>query len=283
VLVLTDQGGLRSLRATRSYPVGDIIRAILPVETNDEGELGVDPPDPRIAAPHAVLLDLVSSTIDPEIWEWTGGDLASAELVGEALFVKATPNVHHQVGQLLAKLRVSTPTDPLLWSCTIVELPADIAPGAERDLIGRLAGGVEGGRKDRVPGARIVSQPTILAQPTEIAKFSIGDDTEGLNREAWDLEIHPSCDQGRCTYAIEVAHRSGSGADERTTRVVLHAQVGSAAAIAFSTDGDGAKDAAGGAGNGAEDTPVGRRFLVEVHGRRRSPEARPAQPPAVER
>jgi hypothetical protein len=276
VLVLTDNDGLRSLRATRMYRVGDIVRALLPVETNDGVERGggqnVVPLDPRIAAPDARLLDTIMTAIDPEIWEWAGGDLASAELAGDALVVKATPAVHRKVEQLLTQLRAATPTDPILWSVTIVELPADIAPGAERDLLGRIAGGVEGGRKDQVPGARIVSQPKILSQPTEVATFAIGDETEG-----WTLEIHPSCDQGRCTYAIEVGHRAGSGADGRTTRIALHAQVGTAAATVFSTNNAGAKDAAGAAAQ------TGRRFLVEIHGRRqpsKAPEAA-AMPPAA--
>lgn len=257
VLVLTDHGGLRSLRATRSYRVGDIIRAITPVEANPDREQGVVGLDDGVSAPNAALLDVVFELIEPDIWVWSGGDLANASLVGESLIVQATPTVHQKVARLLAEFRTATPTDPLLWTFTLVELPADVTPDDERDLVGRAGSGAGG----RPAGAKIISQPTILSRPTEVAKISIGDD-----EERWDVSVHPSCEEGRCTYAIEVECRTGAGADARSTRVTLHTAVGAPTALAFSIAAEArAEKATTGAGT--------RRFLLEVQSRRQRPSA----------
>ncbi|MFM1866887.1 MAG: hypothetical protein RL591_295 [Planctomycetota bacterium] len=251
VVVLTDESGLRALRTTCTYNAEDLLRAFSPV--------GSEPAGSNVDESSGRLLEVLANAVEPESWELNGGDLLSASIGGSSLTVRTTPALHQKVARALEALCETTPTEPILWTVTLRELSVDIDRAKEQELVASAArhgSGNTGVNDDALAGV-VVSQPKILARPTEPASISLGSESE-----RWSFDIRPSCADGRCTYTVDVAltkqdEASASGAATKepamnVSRVTLATRVGSPTAVAF-TAGEG-KNA--------------KRFLVHIVGER---------------
>ena len=236
ILVITDNSGIRALRAKRVYRVGDLLRGMSEIVSGPDGAYDKGP---------ELLMEPLMQSVDPEAWVDNGGDLATAIFVGDLLVVTASPMMQLAVEQALDAFRTGTPIEPVLWTISLYELPTNADRDSERDIVALAAQGAE----VRVPEARLVSRPTLLAQPTQAASISLGTDSD-----RWMFEVVPRCGAGRCDYAIDIEHAAGEGADRRTSRVTLHAAVGAPSAVAFTT-GEGAS---------------ARRLLLQVIGHRQA-------------
>ena len=90
VLLITTPKVAEKIMFTRVYDVGDLILA-----RDGDGKLWRD---------FDSLIDVLTSTIEPETWEDVGGPgrIASFEIRGAAgLVIRHTPKVHHQIGLVL--------------------------------------------------------------------------------------------------------------------------------------------------------------------------------------
>ena len=254
VVVLTDSSGLRALRTTCTYDAEDLLRAY--------SQVGSGSADSVVDEPFKPLLDALASAVEPESWVLNGGDLLSAATAGSGLTVYTTPAFHQKVARALVTLCETSPTDPILWTITLRELPADIDRATEQDLVASAAAGAGAGvgaqenevpneevRNPKVPGV-VRSQPKILARPTEPASISLGSESE-----TWSFEIRPSCADGRCTYSLDVALTLKSETVTTESRIALSTSVKAPTAVVFS------------AGEGK----TAKRFLVHVVGTRQSP------------
>lgn len=242
VVVLTDNSGLRALRATRTYYAEDLLRAF--------SEPAVGPADTIVDDSFSRLLEVVSTAVEPETWDLNGGDISRATIAGSGLLVTTTPALHHQIARALAALRETTPTEPILWTVTLRELPAEIDRAAEQELVASV---LAGANSDAINHAatlgRVLSQPKILAKPTEPASISVGSESE-----RWSFDLRPSCADGRCTYSLDVALTIKNETVTNESRIALSTSVGVPTAVAFSA-GEG-KDA--------------KRFVVHVVGTRQT-------------
>lgn len=163
LVVFTDQSGRKSLRAPRSY---DLSQAVARARVTGGGD------DELVES----VMDAIMGSVEPELWDEVGGDMASYRLTGTSATIVAPPSMHHAIGQALANLSATLPSAQIEWRVMVAEIPAAKADSDEACA----ALGAGDTRALEALGARVLATPRLLTERTQPAEIAIGEDDETL-------------------------------------------------------------------------------------------------------
>ncbi|MFM7051908.1 MAG: hypothetical protein ACKOYN_07235 [Planctomycetota bacterium] len=164
LVVFTDQSGRKSLRAPRSY---DLSQAAARARGAGDGEA---------VAPAEWVMDTIMGSVEPELWDEVGGDMASYRLAGTSATIVAPPSMHHAIGQALANISATLPSAQIEWRVVVAEIPA---AKADSDEMGAALGSGDT-RALEALGARVLATPRLLTERTQPAEIAIGEAEESL-------------------------------------------------------------------------------------------------------
>ncbi len=247
IVVVTDNSGMRTLRAISHYDFAGIL-ARMPANEDAAHDPNEDSTDEFTR-----LTDYLRETIEPETWVENGGDIGLVQWVGTVAQISTTPAIHKQIQDSVAQLEKALPAATVLWTVRVMVIDPAVDEAALRLAFAdarALDAMIE--RKQ----ATMLAAPRLLVNRTEEAKVVVGNEAETL-----EVTIAPPHD--RAGKAFTVALRETRGGHTRS--MLVQARMGERA-VGLIDDG-------------------ARRVLVEAVGAEVKPEkaappvaAKPKQP-----
>lgn len=201
IIVITDEAGQKTLRATAEYPLSATLR-----------RMGARDQEPATVELSRSQLEQFVMLTRPDAWVENGGSAGRIVWTGEVATIEATPGMHHDIRRRLAQLGEALPSENIQWTISVAEIadtadePSVHAAIASRDGLEKLISS---------KAATMVSNPVVLARAGEPAEMKVGSDSGAL-----EIRIEPTGSRSGRSFIVRVSRTVGGETREFMLRAV---------------------------------------------------------------